>query len=528
MGRQQHLERMALGRSAFQDLEDDDHPNVGQGNPAGDEQQYDSKGRPTNPATEATNTQLRHAQNVILEVVGVVERIDKINRREDSKYQLKREAQRRLLVFENALGQMIELLTVPTGFFTHLWTGAFVQRMQIGFYDPGKPMLEILAAEGRLLLGSETTITKLAILFPALGDLVVHFVVKLPLMLTIEQLAGRIQTFMARKVPRRSTARRLHHVTTFLCEALWMAVDMTVLPMNFHASAQRLGLAPLLPLFPTVRTFWPWSPVSFHQVGWKPIVSMYAVRTLTSPAFLMLFMRIVRRDAFDAFEDSDYASHTPIFTALTSFRNPAIDDCASGVLSPHLRNDPFGWILHKCYCIRATFLAALGWSMENVRGLLPDEDKFESNVMHRPATSSEGDEDWSTSAHRATVLAQLPAKYLAMRVDHWIARLLMLPLESLMLRSIASSFMLSPSTTKTARALEAAHRLYEPFGGGPVGALVSSSGSPVAWHQLSIYASRVGLAMALDCGIDVLRFGFLYSTVRFIGVRSYDWAKCDV
>ncbi|KAK3109291.1 hypothetical protein LTR53_017611, partial [Teratosphaeriaceae sp. CCFEE 6253] len=80
MGRQQHLTRLALGRSAFQSSGDDEpggdrtglhgEGEATDGRPA---QQYDAKGRPVNPATAARNAEMRRAQNSILALVGVVE-----------------------------------------------------------------------------------------------------------------------------------------------------------------------------------------------------------------------------------------------------------------------------------------------------------------------------------------------------------------------------------------------------------------------------------------------------------------------
>jgi trimethylamine:corrinoid methyltransferase-like protein len=94
MGRQQYLERLALGRSPFQsgpattnrgNTESQRQQSTETPNDTGASlQQYDSKGRPTNPATEAQNAKLRHASNEVLALVGVVERKDSA----DAKMQL--------------------------------------------------------------------------------------------------------------------------------------------------------------------------------------------------------------------------------------------------------------------------------------------------------------------------------------------------------------------------------------------------------------------------------------------------------
>ena len=113
MGRQQYLERLALGRSPFQsgpattnhaNTQSQRQPAEAVNSTGASTQQYDSKGRPTNPATEAQNAKLRHASNEVLALVGVVERKDSADAQIQLDTTLRRAAREHLLILEDNRG----------------------------------------------------------------------------------------------------------------------------------------------------------------------------------------------------------------------------------------------------------------------------------------------------------------------------------------------------------------------------------------------------------------------------------------
>ncbi|KAK0902387.1 hypothetical protein LTR57_019682 [Friedmanniomyces endolithicus] len=118
MGRQQYLTRLALGRSPFLEATNEQHADVKvdqDGHDAskteepayrGYTQQYNSKGRPINPTTEARNAEMRRAQNSVLALVGVVESREHSQR--ESEVELRR-ANEELREAEDGTGFLLEI-----------------------------------------------------------------------------------------------------------------------------------------------------------------------------------------------------------------------------------------------------------------------------------------------------------------------------------------------------------------------------------------------------------------------------------
>lgn len=514
MGRLAHLERLALGRSAFEDLDAEQLAALADN--VDEAQQYNDKGRPINSTTEKLNAELLHAQNDILALVGIVEHKEQVVRREEIVHQRKVQARRKTLEEEDAYGSILGLAAFTAAYFAHNWTDGFLGRMQIGFYAPQQTIVSIVAEEWQAISSASITHRMLAI-FPGLGDFLIDGVLKFLLLLGAQEAAGALQKYIiSRSGYHKDVSRRLHAAVALAYEGFWVAVEVSMLPMSFYIAAQRLGLAPVTSLFPPTTTFWPRSPASFHHVGWKPLVSVAILRFFTSPAALMLMNRIVRRDASDVNEP-----HTPGLTALTKYRNPAIDECCTEKAAPHFLKDPFGWIMYRQYCFRRPMLRWTGWSMYKSQSTTSVAEKWESNIMDQ--TPSETTSLPKQTVHRSTTLAQLPATVLAMNIDEWIFQALLLPLQSLMLRSLASTYMSMSEMPKTSRSIIAADHLYSPFGGGPIWRFVKAPSLHMARSEANSYACRVGLAFALDCSVDLVLFGVVYQTVRNIGIGCFGW-----
>ena len=519
MGRRQYLERLALGRSAYEDV-DLEQPSRPASSSTAQEvtgheytQQYDARGRPINPSIDHFNTEQRHAQNEVLALVGVVERKDETDRSSARNYDTIQKARQKLLTDENERGELLEHAAFASSFLLHIWPDAFRQRIQIGLYDTSKSLLDMLASEWRQPWRGGTR-WFVARLLPGAASTITHHVARFALMVVAEQITGRLQTHIAKYIEKRKNMKYLELSTAWLFEGLLLAIDIALLPLEYHAATQMLGLTPALPLFPSLQFCLPWHAESFHSFGWKGVVSNRFFHKFTSPAAFFLMRKMVAYDAAD--------SVLPVFHLITDFRFPEVDDDPAKVVAPNFKKDPIGWVLYQCYSIRSSFLQRSGWTLVKRNDIRrTQEDEYE---MYTQAHSAD---ETGSPIHRSTTLAQLPAQFLCEAIDALFAGILSLPFEALMMRTIAASFIASytPATllygsTRPATLLYSSTRpatlLYTPFGGGPL-----SQG----WAAASQYAGRIGLSLALAASVDVVLFFGIYKSVRRLGTRSLDWGR---
>ncbi|EME80003.1 uncharacterized protein MYCFIDRAFT_176995 [Pseudocercospora fijiensis CIRAD86] len=504
MGRRQFLTRLALGRSAFEaDVEEPTGSNESRGNSAtvqddGTTQQYDGKGRQVNPEIDAFNAEMRKAQNEVLALVGVVERKDHVDQVNELRFKYIHKHRQELLHEEHERGDLLEYVFIPVRFFSHLWTDAFRQRIQIGYYDSSRTMAEILSTEWAAMWRGGTK-WSLATRFPALGDTIAHICVRIPLLLVGEQLTGTMQNaVLRRKGITRKTRQNMYTAINVLFESLALGIDIFLLPMEFHACAQQLGLAPVLPLFPSWTTFIPWHPDSFHKFGWKPLANLGILSSLTSPAVLLLFHKLIHYDIVDY--------DIPIFSLLTDFRYPPITEEVRDVPVPK-RLDIFGCLMHYCYTLRQHIMQWTGWNViTRERKPTRAKDYENDTVIPTPRTAK-----WPI--HRSTALAHLPAQLLAEFLDEFFSRIICLPFETLVSRSVAKKFFSKNNP-----------HLYLPFGGGPISSFCRSPSS-TTFSNAGKYLSRLGLSIALTCTLDTILFFAAYRTVRHMGVEHFDWGR---
>ncbi|KXT07930.1 hypothetical protein AC579_6693 [Pseudocercospora musae] len=506
MGRRQFLTRLALGRSAFEPVVEE--PTGSNGFPEsssvaeedGARQRYDAKGRPINPEIGVFNAEMRKAQNEVLALVGIVERKDHVDQVNELRFKYIHKHRQELLHKEHERGDLLEYVFIPIRFFSHLWTDAFRQRIQIGYYDSSRDMAEILSTEWTAMWRGGAK-WSLATRFPALGDTIAHTCIRIPLLLIGEQLTGALQNaVLRRKGITRKVRQNMYTATNILFESLALAIDIFLLPMEFYACAQQLGLAPVLPLFPSWTTFIPWHPDSFHKYGWKPLANLGIFSSLTSPAVLLLLHKSTHYDIVDY--------DIPIFSLLTDFRYPPITEEIGNVPIPK-RKDVFGSLMHYFYTLRHRMLQWTGWNV-TTRERRPTRAKgYENDTIIPIARTAK----WPI--HRSTALAHLPAQILAEFIDEFFSRIICLPFESLMARSVATAITVNNA---------AVSRFYLPFGGGPISALLRST-SATTFSQAGQYISRLGLAIALTCVLNTALFFGAYRTVRFMGVEHFDWGR---
>lgn len=137
MGRDAYLARVALGRSAFGPPLRDENGELflgGQARLHDDKsyvQQWDERGHPMNPASEAQAKQYRKAQNEVLEACGVIIRKDSARKLQQSAHELTDEQQAEILAEENRLGFMLKCFDRFAGNLLTWWISGLRGRLLV-------------------------------------------------------------------------------------------------------------------------------------------------------------------------------------------------------------------------------------------------------------------------------------------------------------------------------------------------------------------------------------------------------------
>lgn len=526
MGRQQYLSRLALGRSAFAELKD--QSSVGSDQLASEHeagtsldhvyvQQYDSKGRPVNATTEARNTALRNAENAALALVGVVERKDNHDRVNELRFNAIRSVREEVLAAEHDAGETLDILvTLFSSLNYPLET--LVRRIQAGLYKSSDSFTSVLQ-RGLQDMKNAGRAGSLAILFPGAPAAIVHGIARVLLGATLSQGVDYLSQWLTRQKLRKRTARRANRALYFACEAMLISLDLALLPLEYYAYAQWLGLAPTWPLIPSLRILLPTNPSSFHHFGWRSEFTMPVLHRLCAPAALVLLESSLWREQDD---------EIPVGSQLTRFVYPSPFNVTPWTISvPRPVRDPFGWLLYQSYTFRVRLLRLLGYTLEQDG----QRTKFENDRIPPPtspsaalheipdalstADSDRGQSDGLQHIHRSTALAHLAPQYLANSIDVTFANLLLLPLQALVARSVTTSYLASP-LPKTAFALDVASHVYRPF----TSILRQSDGR---WSDLASYLSKLGLSLSSHAAASTGMFFLVYKLARWDGRRNFDW-----
>ncbi|KAK3047203.1 hypothetical protein LTR09_011405 [Extremus antarcticus] len=518
MGRHQYLERLALGRSPFEDLEPEEAPtetndeNAPPNQQNGDvyQQQYDRKGRPVNPATEKQNQDLRDAQNAVLAVVGVVESKEQ---RTQLKYRQIAEARAGVLNHEQIRGDVLESTSVSVYEMVMLFPATLLARIQAGTVDFSTPFAQLLATElGKIITGGWGSI--LAVLFPGRVAQLLCYAVEWMIYDRIEDVRDRVDAAIGKRFRKpfheraggsdrqQSPQQKRAHVTAGICkEIACIAVDAILLPLKYYGWAQTLGLAPAWPLFPPWRALLPGGSTSIHNYLWTPLIPHPYIRHLVSPATLLLCWTFVNRHD---------QQHDPPAAQLTAYTHPHVNKI------PQFPQDPFAHFWHTLTLFRRSAIHWLGYGIQRRwYGGTEVADHVELCLRqledNRPIT--EPNPTVREHRWRSTSLALLPPSYLAGCIDGFFRRLFLLPLENAMLRAITSSYLAS-SFPKTALITSAVANYLRPGGG------FAGFGS---WTADRNYMSKLGLGLALFCAAETSLFFALSGLVRWNGVRHFGW-----
>ena len=533
MGRRLYLERLALGRSAFEDpvlepsitsqeaSEDSTAVASSQQNDEDYQQQYDNKGRPIKLSTEEINRSMRNAQNAVLALVGVVESKDDSDSRAKEKYRLLHESREAILAAEQERGEEVEALTGLIHRISTWWPETLTSRIQAGLYSTTLSFTHVVRQElGAAKLGGYRGL--LAVAFPGAPTYLAYTVTKTLLCGSVAEGMGLLQEKLGRRFSRHKMRLRVHTIINVACDILFLTIDVALLPLQYHAEVQALGLAPAWPLLPSWRVFLPPGISPAQSFLWSSPFRVPVLGRLCSPAIMLLLLNYLKRDMGD---------EKPIASQFTSFRYPTFN--ARPNTAPRICRDQLGAVLYHCYALRRGLLRWFGWKLEYVTPVTRPDKGYENNYLFEQGLATWNDNEPHSDNdehehlphfHRSTALAHGPVMYLAQRIDNCFVKLLMLPLESLAMKAVTHSYLAS-TLPKTALAITATSHYYSPFGRGLVGSIRSLVYSSDAWKRTFNYLSKLGLSLSLQCATEIGVFFALYTFTRWQGVRNYNYGN---
>ena len=517
MGRAQYLERLALGRSAFQPGTEKNgaHPveslSTSAGPPGTSEstrsytQQYDNKGRPENLVADAQNARLRHASNEVLALVGVVERKDSADARMQEVTHLRRALREQSLIREDNRGNEWSAVVDVVSWFALWWPTALVRRMQIGLYSTSLPFMEILRCEASAMFGNGWRGLLLGLL-PGTGIAIMHKVIWQVFALIAEESIGALQNQVVLSKMRRRKARIIIRSLAVFADICLIAIDLLLLPLETYALAQQLSIVPPTPWRPLLTTHLPY----FFRAAYSTTFASPA-SFLTSAAPYLIGYSFLTRDP---------SPEAPAFNDLTSYRLPVVSERdyrrSYSYSPPSILSDPFAAVLHSTWTLRQRFMRFVGWNLYEKAppGALHGWETDEHYLI--PYDSFDPKVDPKVVAHRSTALARLPATWLGMRVDMFIIRLLLLPVEGMVMRKVAQFYM-STGMQVTSGAASIGNLIPNMLG------LITGKSGAKEWDL--VLNSQLGLSMALNLGVEAFFFGCVYALVRRQGISIFGWGK---
>ncbi|KAF2725454.1 hypothetical protein K431DRAFT_280827 [Polychaeton citri CBS 116435] len=551
MGRQQYLTRLLLGRSPYEDVPDEhitpiEPAQIDASNPVskpphdgGDDddatttplsngatQQYDSKGRPINAETEAQYAELRRAQNDILALIGVVEKQDADETKQRSHEQLRRQARTTILAREHERGDDLGFMVTLAGLGPTWWVDYLLHRIIVGKVGAGvganNSFIDILTYEWSLLRHASSLGGFYAVAWPGVAADVTYLLARTVLAAGVEHGISYLQNLVRRLGFSKRTTKRLHDgLLPFVCEIIMFGLEIWLLPLKQWSVLQQLHILPAVPLLPPRQVFYRHDPRSFSNWMWLPAFSRFTMFTYAcSPAGMTLLA-----DFLSSYND-DFAD-APILHELTDFRYPEINSAFRPPQSPSISRDPAGWLLHKLYSVRERAMRWFGWKIERNDPILY-LDRYEDDINPEPADDKQSN-NWKADettfqgrVQRSTALAHMTPTVLAQSIDGFLARLVMLPFTTAVLRSTAQGFLRWPMAPAFG-ALDSPEAVIGPFQAGLVAQAIRSGGAADDLVRLKAYASHLGLANLLCLGVQAGIVGSTYALARWQGVSMYGW-----
>ncbi|KAG8623348.1 hypothetical protein KVT40_008324 [Elsinoe batatas] len=563
MGRTPYLTRLALGRSAFERFVDPEFfflggHHGGSASGASDPQDYDETAKPRNPLSKANKEAQIRAMNEILEVVGVTERKSKQDQHEETpEVVFSAETWATVKAAEDDLGEDFYLLTEFIDAVVTWWIDVLRRRMQAGLVDCSVPFMRILHLEWLSFRSSSWTekyhYVTAGLEMELLGTILAEFATD-PLRYAITWL--RMKVRKARLRPRQK--RFCFQSIEFLKASGYLGIQLLFSPFTvtsilcqFRAVEDRL--------VPSYSRFFPWSSASPYHWGFaagtssSPLGSRL-LNTIVSPLSLYLIYHTTTcllHDLAYAVEHSssspaiitpmkseiDMAAISRINPLITSFTKPFVT--ARDFLLYHLSWSHTSFI--KSYrdppasppttITTEDLLISLGAApdeipeathrliplpplQENHNRLAdpsaqPLEHRSRSRPKKRPAPT-----------FRTTRLSTLPADLLGDRIKTTVFKIVLIPLEILLHRSVLVAFSMAQSGATTSLELGGGNERDS----GLAGRLLRSTKDEgqVGWGQI---LGKVGLCLLLEAGMEVVVWGVVWGGTEWVGRRWCAWGR---
>lgn len=466
-------------------------------------QQYDTRGNPVNSESKALQEAQIRAKNEVLEAAGVCERKNK-NSSSSEYVRLSAQQWANMRDEENEWGNDLFLFADIAHLTCSWWIETLLARIQTGFVDSSVPFSTVLRLEWHKLssdgLRHAFNYLSSGALMSALHRMIVSY------------SDDSIQAFFA---DFRSTIRRLKgpgpagrfliHHTRHLKNFTQTLLLLFLSPLPIYSRLAQLHLYSSPYGLPPATSFLPWHPSSPLIWAWTsgPETAPLSIRFYnlsTSPVSLVLAMNAVY----------DWIDHTGImFGEQPIILGPPRQ--LSQSISHSETETP--WFLRPIFWTRDHVLDLLGWS-QGTWDRVEEDRKREDTVDVRENTRMRSKSDPSDPVtYRRSSLAFVPAELLGRRLHGMVWRLVLLPLEGWVFRSVATSWLQSglPGVSSSSRSPLSLSNVLGSRNWGAGG--------------MFGYASNVGLCIGLHAVVDSMVWTFAYRVVRHYGVSRFHWGE---
>ncbi|KAL1304645.1 hypothetical protein AAFC00_003608 [Neodothiora populina] len=561
MGGQAYLTKLALGRSAYEPIPAAPSDNEQQDMTADENeenfysQRHDIKGNPINEDAKHRAEAQIAAKNEVLAAVGVCEKKNKEARGTSGTVSLSDEEWKVIRESENNLGETARIISECIRHASSFWLIALRRRIQAGVIDSRLPFSLLLRSEWRTFTSSgfrRACAYLMVGALPELGGQLLAIIFEYAL----EEAHMKLCELPFHLRFRRPGRQRMLRWIDRLNSGLLIAAQIFLSPLAVSAALQQLGFVSSTPLISLL----PWSPTSALRWAWleradpAPLGSRL-LSVLLSPASLWACSNIFSQTISLGYGALPLCPDKLITGPGDQVRRPADFD------EWPLKSPPS--YLLPLTRLRDRVLYTVGWSSVKPKETNEEEedDDNEDGHIFGPSFSSpssrlsypapplqnrnrilptnDDNSNTPTRTHRTTSLATLPSHFLAFNLDSLLDQLLFLPLESLFLRALASSFAAAPgavrSTLRGRLPSSSPPRFYSP-GQGPFGRaarpLVSSgdgasggAAGSVDWALTSGYVSKIGLCVGMQFTIDSVVWAGTYAWTRWTGTERFHWGQ---
>lgn len=196
------------------------------------------------------------------------------------------------------------------------------------------------------------------------------------------------------------------------------------------------------------------------------------------------------------------------FDLFRSYDQPAL----RGPYSADRKPQPSPLYLRPFIRFRQGFLSLLGWTSHD-------------SIDIHSARSSTNERELANRArnYRLSALSMAACSFLEEAINFTVRQIILLPLETIVLRSLASAYLSSSLHASGVEAGRYAGPRYQPRTGKPFVTLLRHSIVGGDSGALGAYVGKIGLCFALESMMDCAVFGAVWAGVRWVGIRKMHW-----